>query len=98
MNVRSFCHVKRRSVFALLTLSSAFTALASRASIPSRIPTALTGGEPRLDDRLVRGAHGDGSIKRDTLEIGVRVLFHNSVGEEGVWTTAMDGLVPGTCK
>jgi hypothetical protein len=29
-----------------------------------------------------------------TLQMGVRVLFCNSVGEEGVWTTGMDGLVP----
>jgi REP element-mobilizing transposase RayT len=27
-------------------------------------------------------------------QMGVRVLFCNSVGEEGVWTTETDGLVP----
>ncbi len=27
-------------------------------------------------------------------QVEVRVLYHNSVGEDGVWTIAMDGLVP----
>ena len=38
-------------------------------------------------DALTQGLSPSGGI-------GVRVLFHNSVGEEGVWTILMDGLVP----
>ena len=40
------------------------------------------------------GSKAGSDVGRNLIEIEVRVLFHNSVGQEGVWTPVINGPVP----